>query len=307
MKYYLSIDIGGTNIKHGLMNHSGKLILNGTKKTPKNKEDFFDALNKIILANLHKIRGIAISVPGKVIPETGTVYYGGSLPFLDQVNFNEYVTSRFHLPVAVENDGKAAALAELWLGSLKGIDNGAVIVLGTGVGGGVILDGRLYRGFHNQAGELSFMNLGSKITTQDNIAGYQGSAVKMIQECAKKLHLKEINNGVRVFQALNEKDKRISDIFNDYCQTIAVIILNIQSVIDVQRFSISGGISAQPLVLNGIKRAYSKISEHAPIVAQQMQSPEIVEAYFKNNANLYGALYSLLLKMESKNLEKINV
>ncbi len=87
-----------------------------------------------------------------------TIYAGGALPFLDQVNLADEL--QLDIPVAIENEGKTAAIAELWLGNLTGIDNGAAVVLGTGIGGVLILNDALHTGSHFQAGELSFMHKG---------------------------------------------------------------------------------------------------------------------------------------------------
>jgi len=111
---------------------------------------------------------LAFAVPGKVDHHDETIYGGGALQFLDQVNLPAAL--QLAVPVSVENDGKAAALAELWLGNLKNVQNGAAVVLGTGVDGGLILNGQLYAGSHFQAGELSFMVLDTDLSNQANQA-----------------------------------------------------------------------------------------------------------------------------------------
>lgn len=109
-----------------------------------------------------------MAVPGKVDHHDETIYGGGALQFLDQVNLPAAL--QLAVPISVENDGKAAALAELWLGNLKNVQNGAAVVLGTGVDGGLILNGQLYAGSHFQAGELSFMVLDTDLSNQANQA-----------------------------------------------------------------------------------------------------------------------------------------
>lgn len=298
-KLFLSIDIGGTNIKYGLLDRSGNLITHETQSTPQNIDEFMSVIKAIIVNSLAKIRGVAISIPGKVNTKTGVVSYGGSLPFLDQLNLTKELAS-FNIPIAVENDGKSAVLAEMWLGSLKNVTNGAVIVLGTGVGGGIVLNGQLIRGTNFQAGELSFMSLNPSTANIDSLVGYSGSAVKMIEQCANALKIADRHDGYAVFKAINNGDKRVVAIFNSYCRTIATLILNIQSVIDLQCFSISGGISAQPVVVEAICSAYQSIRRDIPLIRSQMEAPSIVPAHFRNNANLYGALYNLLLTVDEK-------
>ena len=84
-------------------------------------------------------------------------------------------------------------------------------------------------------------------------------------------------------------------IFNQFCYGIATVILNIQTVVDLERYAIGGGISAQPILIEGINKAYQQLIDNNPIISKMLTKPEIVSAKFKNNANLFGALYNLLL------------
>ena len=299
-KKYFSIDIGGTNIKYGIINNQGDLISHKSVKTPDNKTDFLDLIKSIVQENLSDIQGVGISVPGKVNVQTGTVFYGGALPFLDKVSFKDELESAFHIPAAVENDAKSGASAELWLGSLKDVNNGAIITLGTGVGGGIVLNHQLLHGSHYQAGELSYMSLGTDTSKISNLVGLSGSAVHMIEACAKILNLTDMHDGVAVFDAINSGNQQVAKIFSNYCDVIATVILNIQSVVDLETIAISGGISAQPIVVEEINRAYSRLLDQNPLLKAQIEIPNIVQAHFKSNANLYGAVYNLLLQTDSQ-------
>ena len=299
-KKYFSIDIGGTNIKYGIINDQGDLISHKSVKTPDNKTDFLDLIKSTVQENLSDIQGVGISVPGKVNVQTGTVFYGGALPFLDKVSFKDELESAFHIPVAVENDAKSGASAELWLGSLKDVDHGAIITLGTGVGGGIVLNHQLLHGSHYQAGELSYMSLGTDTSKMSSLVGLSGSAVHMIEACAKVLNLPDTHDGVAVFDAINSGNQQVAKIFSNYCDVIATVILNIQSVVDLETIAISGGISAQPIVVEEINRAYSRLLDQNPLLKAQLEIPNIVQAHFKSNANLYGAIYNLLLQTDSQ-------
>lgn len=119
---YLVMDMGGTFIKYALLNSAGTIITKNKKPTVKtNLPDFKEALFSIIEEHdLTSIKGIAISCPGTVDVNSGVIYYGGSFPFLHEVNLAGMIKSRYNIETTVENDGKCAALAELWLGSIKG-------------------------------------------------------------------------------------------------------------------------------------------------------------------------------------------
>ncbi|GEO59006.1 ROK family protein [Companilactobacillus bobalius] len=301
MSNYLSIDIGGTNLKYGILNNSGNLISHDKLQTPaKNIIEFTNAIFSIIDKYQSSIKGIAISVPGK-IDDTGTIHHGGSLPFLDKVNLKKIIEDKYRIYTSIENDGKSAALAELWLGNLNNIDNSAAIVLGTGVGGGIVINGQLLYGEHFQAGEFSFMlNNFTKDDFLKAAVGANTSAVGMIKKIGSLKKLSNISDGIEVFNFINKKDPEAFPIFKEFCSYVAKLILNIQSVVDLKRFVIGGGISAQPIVTDTINEEYDKILNSTPIIKDSLTRPEILNAKFQNNANLYGALYGLLIKVDDK-------
>lgn len=295
---YLAIDIGGTNLKYGLVNRAGTLIeKHSTPTVTTDLPAFMAQLTAIITQFQDQIKGVGISVPGKVVHQDETIYGGGALQFLDQVNLPAAL--QLTVPVSVENDGKAA-LAELWLGNLKGVQNGAAVVLGTGVGGGLILNGQLYAGSHFQAGELSFMALDTDLSDPNHWMGSQGSAVRMIERVATALGLPDSHDGYAVFEAINQGDRRALPQFLAYTQTIAHLIYNLQMVIDVERVVIGGGISAQPIVADQIQTAYRALLAQNAVIANVLTPIPILSSRFGNDANLYGAIYHLLMTINQE-------
>lgn len=201
--------------------------------------------------------------------------------------------NHYQVPVAVENDGKAAALAEKWRGTLQYCQNGLVLVLGTGVGGGLIINNQLYRGSHFQAGELSLM-LAATTGTNFKITGETSSAVKMITAIAHQLQLPDRHDGHQVFAAIADGNPDAEGIFEAYGMEVAQIILNVQAVLDVMTVAIGGGISAQPSVVPMIRKQYAALLQQYPVIGTTLSKPEIVPAKFHNQANMIGALAGLL-------------
>lgn len=296
MTKYLSIDIGGTNVKYAELNEAGDVIAKDKVKTQQNLDDFLAEIDQIVEKfQADGLSGIAFCAPGKI--EDTTIRFGGALPFLDGVDFAKRY-EKLGLPIAVVNDGKASALAESWLGSLKGVKNGAAIVLGTGVGGGIIVNGQLLAGEHFQAGELSFGILNVDKTGYDAMAGSYGSAVQMVERVNQAIDNADATDGLAAFATINAGQPEAVAIFKNYCKNVAYLILNVQSVVDLKRIAIGGGISAQDAVIDGIREAIDEIREEIPIIKLTLTPPEIVRAQFMNTANIYGALYNLLLKVE---------
>jgi predicted NBD/HSP70 family sugar kinase len=232
--------------------------------------------------------------------DTGVISFGGALPFLDGDSFVEEFQPKFQVPVSVINDGKAAALSELWLGNLKGIENGLALVLGTGIGGGLILEGKLYQGKHFQAGELSFMMKQSATPSFDDMYGKTGSAVGLVKMVNLELGTEDTKDGAAAFEAINQKDPSVYPIFEAFAREIAYMICNIQAILDLDKIVIGGGISAQPIVTNEIRKQYRAIRSELPFLEATLTEVEIDTCRFRNDANLLGALYQLLLNADEE-------
>lgn len=258
-------------------------------------EDLVDRMAAVCFETTNTVEGIAISCPGKVDVDSGVVYYGGSLTYLHKQNIAAMLQQKCNVPVSIENDGKCAALAEWWLGSVKGYKHAAVLVLGTGVGGGIIIDGKLHRGSHLEAGEVSYlMDRFDPDTKEASFVGTSGSAARMVNKIAEVKQLAE-NDGEGAFRYINDGDPEAVKIFSDYCMHLAVQIMNLQYVIDPEIIAIGGGISVQPIVLDGIKQAIEEIKRAHP---HHVANPNVVTCAFRSAANMYGALYHHLIQQE---------
>ena len=300
MKKYLTFDIGGTNLKYALVDENGQILEKDRIKT--NAEDldaFMESMYQVADKYQDAFSGIAVCAPGKIDTENKIIYFGGALPFLDGLNLQETLGQKYGVPISVENDGKTAALSEQWLGELRGVDTGVAITLGTGVGGGIIVNNRILHGWTFQAGELSWMITNSGIGVK-NMAAYTGvscSAVNMIKKVNLATGNKDLDDGLSAFEAINIGDLRAMAIFKRYCRNVAIMIINIQTVINASKFVIGGGISNQKILIDEIDNQLHKILDNNPMIGKQMIVPVVVSAKHGNDSNLYGALYSLLRKL----------
>ena len=251
----LAIDFGGTQVKSALVSEQFAIEKSlPTQSSPQNLEQAIDVIDQIITSVEVDLSGIAISVPGTVDTEEGVIYHGGLLRFFHGFRIKEVLEAKYHLPVMALNDGKAAALAELATGHLQGVANGAALVLGSGLGGGFIINGKLFQGSHFQAGELT------------------------------------------LFKAINEGDKTVYPLFESYCRNLAITILNLQTIFDMETFVIGGGISAQPILIEEVNRQFDKVHHEIDFIGKIIKRPEIVACHHHNGANLIGAAYFLKQK-----------
>ncbi|QJD72616.1 ROK family protein [Lactobacillus acetotolerans] len=306
MTQYLSFDIGGTNLKYALLNHEGHIIeKNRVNTNTESLTSFMSSIYKIADAYKGKFEGIALCAPGKIDSKNKVIHYGGALTFLDGLDLNETPGKRYNVPVGVENDGKAAALAELWLGELQDVNSGFAMTLGTALGGGILLDGHVLHGKDFQAGEISWMitNISKGSNNLEAYSGYICSAVRMIYMINKAVGNSNLKDGIAAFDAIRSGNKTAVKIFKEFCLNLAAVILNIQVIVNGEKVVIGGGISAQPILIKEVRKQFKHILTDNQMINNQINPPKIVAAKFKNDANLYGALYALLLELNGEKVQ----
>lgn len=290
---YLCIDIGGTYMKYGLLQENGFIEKEWKLKTPETIEEF-QALNKQEIDRVADyVEGIAISCPGKIDSTKGYVYTCGTIMYLYDFDMASWIKSITLLPFSVINDGKAAVLAEWQFGNLKGTTNSLGMILGTGVGGGLILNNSLYQGKNFQAGEFSFC-IEDTPTTGLTIYGSSGSAVTFIKKATAILGVDD-DDYQAVFDAIEmKKNPQLTTLFLSYCRSIAKFIVNLQAILDIEKVVIGGGISQQAILIENIELAYNNLFEELEILDQTFERIDIAPCYYNNSSNLIGALQNLL-------------
>ncbi|MCL2559941.1 MAG: ROK family protein [Turicibacter sp.] len=292
-KQFLAIDLGGTFMKFGIIDSEGMILETGKVPTPRDWESAVIEIEALIEKHRTAISGVGISAPGKVDIKTGTIYNGGNLTFLHKRSFKEVIEAKYDLPCFVVNDGKSAVLAEKWLGNFQGVTNGATIILGTGIGGGLLLNGELFDGVRYQAAEFSFIFATHAPESDDDIFARENSAVGFVTEGAEILGLAEAD-GVQVFAAIKDgSNAALTQHFESYCRRIATFIINVQTMLDIEVALIGGGISAQAVLVDEINHQYRKIRKDIELMGTLFEEIDIKACKFSNDSNLLGAVSTL--------------
>ena len=302
MEKYLVFDWGGTFLKYALMDENADIIEKDKVPSPQpddsTKEMFMELLDSIISKYIDDIKGIAISMPGMIDKKNGYCITAGWLTYLAGSYLVDELSDKYGVPVSVENDGKCAALAEYWKGSLSDVDNGAVFVLGTAVGGGIIINGRLYTGNHYSAGEYSYMCMKTENTDDFySYLGYSGGSKALIRYVAEFTgENPEDLDGVKVFERANKGEEAVLKGLKKYTDILAIGLYNINVMLDFDKIAIGGGISKQPLLLEYIQKSIDEFHDQNPNGPKEEYKPKpyVVVAKFYNDANLIGALFNYL-------------
>ncbi len=159
-KLVLAADLGGTNFRIAVVNSGGKIVARDQQNTPNRPQpdELADFIVDQASSLIHKAGGqvyvFGLSAPAVIDQEAGSVTASPNIPALNGLRLAELIQTKIGLPTILENDANAAAVGERWLGALAGVNNGICVTLGTGVGGGIILDGKLYTGANGTAGEI---------------------------------------------------------------------------------------------------------------------------------------------------------
>ncbi|WP_283606811.1 ROK family protein [Faecalispora anaeroviscerum] len=311
--YFLGIDLGGTNIATGVIDKNGGLLSKqsmptGVSCTPQELCDrIAEAAQKTISATGTAVDAVGIGCPGSVNRNTGTVELTPNLP-LRHFPIKEELESRLKLPVGVDNDANAAAWGEFKAGALRGALNAVAITLGTGVGSGLILDGKIYAGQNGAAGEMGHMvierngracNCGRR-GCWERYASATGLILTtrelLEQDTAHESLLWEMLNGNlnqisgrSAFDAMRQGDALGQKIVEVYIEDLSCGLVNIINSLQPDVICIGGGISHEGESLLAPVR---EIVNREQFVTNSELKTKLVTAQLGNDAGIIGAALS---------------
>jgi predicted NBD/HSP70 family sugar kinase len=242
----------------------------------------------------YEYEGVAISMPGRIDTAAGIAHTGGAFRWLHDYPAAERYGAVFGKPATVANDVKCAAYAESWKGALADAESGAAIVLGTGVGGGIVLNGKVWMGYTGGAGELSgllvdFNAMGLPFPQSMSALWANRISTAAISKAYAARKGLESADGIMLFDAYEAGDEDAKAVLDEFAFQAATGIMSLQATLDLQRYAIGGGISARPETTELIRKAFDSLYD--PLAAfMPYGKPEIVMCRFGNEANLIGAL-----------------
>ena len=296
--YYICVDIGGTSIKYGVLSEKGEIFIDGTISTKvTEKENFILSDVKKLVRNIldeyrnYEIKGICVSTAGVVNPEKGEIAYAGpTIPKYTGTKIKEELEKEFSISCEVENDVNCAGLGEYWKGAGKGSKSMVCLTIGTGIGGSVILDGKLLNGIGYTAGEIGYMDVnGSYI---QNIASSRYLVEKVQKEKEEKEGITDAITGVDIFELAKKGDEICIAGIDEIISNLAVGVRNIIYLLNPEVIVIGGGITAQKEYLE--EKIRKEVNDG--MISDMFRKTRIELAQQGNQAGLLGALYNFLNK-----------
>lgn len=313
-KIVIGVDLGGTKINTGIVDEKGRVL--GSTKVPtlakegpypiieRIKKSIYEVLDEAKMG-LGSIYGIGIISPGPIDSDKGLVINPSNLPGWDHIPIVNILKEEFKLPVMLDNDANAAALAEYLFGSGRGSKNFVYITISTGIGGGIIIDGKLYRGANSNAAEVGHMTIDYKGPKCNcgNIGCFEafasGTAIaRFAKEAVQKGRntlIKELAGGneitaQHVFEAAALKDPMALELIDNEAFYLGIGISNIIAFANPERIAIGGGVSKQWDMFYG--RMMETVEKRA--LKPMIEVCEIVKSELRDNIGVLGAAAIIL-------------
>lgn len=292
MKGYVSIDIGGTAIKYGIVNDNGRILKRQEMKTEawRGGPSILAKAESIVGAAVKEdaISGICISTAGMVDTEKGEIFYAAPLiPDYAKTPFKAVMEERFRLPCEVENDVNCAGLAESMTGAAAGSESTLMLTIGTGIGGCFVLGGNVYHGFSNSACEVGYMHM---FDSDFQTLGAASILTKKV--AAQKGESAHEWSGLRIFNEAKGGDTICTESIDEMIDILGRGIANICYVLNPQTVVLGGGIMGQEAFLK--RRVEKAVGQY--LISSVAKCTTIKFAMHRNDAGLLGAFYHFMKK-----------
>lgn len=314
-KLYAGIDLGGTDIKGGLVEDSGRIIDEERIPTEAGKgpSHVLERMVKIITVLRERnadreVAGAGVGVPGQVLVEEGLLVEAPNLKDWHNIHVADEMQKRLDIPVIVDNDANVAALGEYRYGAGKGCRNMLMVTLGTGVGGGLILNGEVYRGAAGGAGEFGHIVVrrGGAVCTcgrRGCVEAYVGSGgiLRILREkldAGEESLLRDRDTDILtpkdISRAAEQGDRTARRVLAEAGEWLSVGIGSVANLLNIERAVIGGGVSAAgDLILKPLQEALPETA-----LKVSLDSLEVVPAQLGNKAGLAGAASLVIMAGE---------
>ena len=294
----IGVDLGGTNLRTALVNQNGE-VADKVKEPTRASDGHAKVVRKLIenilaqqdsaLRNGFKVAAVGVGAPGVIHARTGVVIKSPNFPDWNNLPLKKELESALALPVSIENDANAAALGEQWRGAGRGITSMILLTLGTGVGGGIVLDGRIWPGADGMAGEIGHMTIlpdgrrcGCGNTGCLEMYASSRGIVMTYQERSSR---STAITSEEIYRAARDGDALSGDVMKDMGRLLGIGIANLINIFNPEMIVIGGGVKdAWPLFIESTRAEIRKRAFEYPAARTQ-----IVPSLLGDDAGMIGA------------------
>lgn len=304
---YVGVDLGGTAIKVGICDQKGQLLhtYGGPTEVDKGVQGVIDNIEKYVRHIVEQspyswdqLAGVGAGVAGFTNVREGIIVLAPNIGFRD-VPIREILEERFGKPVKIDNDANVAALGEAWSGAGRGVDNCVCFTLGTGVGGGIIINGKIYQGFSGMAGEIGHVSVVPDLEAIQCGCGKKGCVetvssatgiIRMAKDAVERGDRTTLSTvgtiaAKEVFDAAKNGDEVAARIVNRAAFYLAKSMSAVAAILNPEVFIVGGGVSnAGDILFNEVREVFAKFTPE-PL----QRGVSILPAQLGNDAGIVGA------------------
>jgi len=300
--YTIGMDLGGTNLRAAAIDEAGRMLdkISGATNFAEGREavitDIVTAISK--LREKHGpagLKGIGVGVPGFIRMKEGLITNSNNLPYLENVPIRDEISRRLGTVVILENDANAAALGEKWMGAGRDVDDLVLLTLGTGIGGGIISNGRVLRGFVGMAGELGHITVspngnpcgcGNQGCVEKHASATAVTAMARLMQLGQEMSPKDV---ATLALEKSERGEKARTIWRVMGESLGMVLATLINTFNFPLYLLSGGMLP----------AWEFFEPHMVRVAKErsatfrltINETKIAQATLGNEAGLYGAAY----------------
>lgn len=295
--YSIGVDLGGTNLRVAAIDINGQIV--DRVSEPANFDQGPEEVVREICCVIKEVRdragaaglnGVGIGVPGFIDMDAGVVLGSANLPGFEGFPVRDEIQEHLGTPIILENDANAAALGEMWMGAGQNTRDLILITLGTGIGGGIVIDGKVLHGFSGMAGEFGHMTVfpdGNPCGCGNMGCLEKHASASAIAAMGAMMHMGRDMTSAKVFELAQAGNTRAKLVFESMGRALGIAIANLINVFNFPLYLISGG--PLPAWDFFAPSMFSEVKKRAFIAART--GTRIEKALLGADAGLYGAAY----------------
>jgi glucokinase len=296
--YSIGVDLGGTNLRVAAIDSQGQVLRRVSLPAcydagPERVVDSLVVSVKQLRAQMSDdgLRGVGIGVPGFIDIEAGVVMGSSNLPGFQGFPVRDEIQQHLGIPIILENDANAAALGEMWMGAGKNVQDLILLTLGTGIGGGIVMDGKVLHGSHGMAGEFGHMTVfpdGNPCGCGNTGCLEKHASATAVAAMGRMMHFgQEITSAEQVYDLALQGNERAKQVFESMGRALGIAFANLINVFNFPLHLISGG----PLPAWDFFAPTMFVEVHKRSFIFARTGTRIEKALLGGDAGLYGAAY----------------
>ena len=296
-QYSIGVDLGGTNLRAAAISRDGEVLskITGRAQLSHGRDAVVDDMVASIThlreqCGDHELLGVGIGVPGFILIDKGVIVGSNNLPEFEHYPVRDVIEQRLGTRVVLENDANAAAMGEHWIGAGRGVNDLVLITLGTGIGGGIISDGKVLHGFVGMAGELGHMTVvpsGNPCGCGNQGCLEKHASATAITGMARMMHLGADPTSEEVYNMAMGGDEKAREIFVIMGRALGLGLATLVNIFNFPLFLLSGG--PRPAWDLFAPSMFSELKRRS--FTYRNTSTRIEKATLGNEAGLFGAAY----------------